>query len=104
VYAIIRSGGRQVRVVPGETVTVDHISMEPGEEVSISEVLFVLQDDGEILAGSPTVANARVVGVVDGIERGPKIRVFKKKRRKGVRRTMGHRTTFTRVRIKEIVL
>jgi large subunit ribosomal protein L21 len=50
------------------------------------------------------VANARVVGIVDGEARGPKIRVFKKKRRKGMRRTKGHRARFTRVRIKDILL
>ena len=56
------------------------------------------------MAGAPFVAGARVVAVVDGIARGPKIRVFKKKRRKGMRRTKGHRTTFTRVTVKDIVI
>jgi large subunit ribosomal protein L21 len=55
-----------------------------------------------VVAGSPFVANARIVCVVEGEMRGPKIRVFKKKRRKGMRRTKGHRATYTRVRIKEI--
>ena len=59
-------------------------------------------DNGDIVAGSPFVANARVVGVVDGEARGPKIRVFKKKRRKGFRKTRGHRSVFTRVRITDI--
>ena len=59
-------------------------------------------DGGEMLAGAPFVANAKVVGVVDGEARGPKIRVFKKKRRKGMRRTKGHRATYTRIRITEI--
>jgi large subunit ribosomal protein L21 len=62
-------------------------------------VLFVEKDGGEMLAGAPFVANATVTGVVDGESRGPKIRVFKKKRRKGMRRTKGHRSTYTRVRI-----
>jgi large subunit ribosomal protein L21 len=56
------------------------------------------------MAGSPFVANAKVVGVVEGESRGPKIRVFKKKRRKGMRRTKGHRSTYTRVRITDIVV
>ena len=68
----------------------------------ISEVLFVEKDGGEVLAGAPFVANARIVGVVEGEARGPKIRVFKKKRRKGQRKTKGHRAVFTRVRITEI--
>ena len=54
-------------------------------------MLLVEKDGGEVLAGAPFVANARVVAVVEGETRGPKIRVFKKKRRKGMRRTKGHR-------------
>ena len=53
--------------------------------------------------GAPFVANAKVVGIVDGESRGPKIRVFKKKRRKGFRKTRGHRSTYTRVRVTDIV-
>ena len=55
-----------------------------------------------MLAGAPFVANAKVVGVVDGESRGPKIRVFRKKRRKGFRKTRGHRSVFTRVRVTDI--
>jgi large subunit ribosomal protein L21 len=66
-------------------------------------VLLVEKDGGEILTGAPFVANARVVAVVDGESRGPKLRVFKKKRRKGMRRTKGHRAVYTSIRIKEIV-
>ena len=57
-------------------------------------MLLVEKDGGEIVAGSPFVANARVTAVVDGEKRGPKIRVFKKKRRKGMRRTKGHRAVY----------
>jgi large subunit ribosomal protein L21 len=104
VYAIIKSGGRQVKVTPGEVITVDRAPLDTGDEVTLTEVLFVGKDGGEFLAGSPFVANARVVGIVDGESRGPKIRVFKKKRRKGMRRTKGHRSTLTRIRVKEILL
>jgi large subunit ribosomal protein L21 len=104
VYAIIRSGGRQVRVAPGAIVTVDRVSASPGDEVSIAEVLLVEKDGGEVLAGAPLVDGARVMAVVEGEARGPKIRVFKKKRRKGMRRTRGHRSTYTTVRIKDIVV
>jgi len=72
--------------------------------LTLKEVLLVEKDGGEILAGAPFVANARVVAVVDGEKRGPKIRVFKKKRRKGMRRTKGHRATYTRVHIKDILV
>ena len=102
-FAIIESGGRQVKVTPGAIVEVDRIDAQPGDEVTIDRVLFLEKDGGEMFAGAPFVANVKVVGVVDGESRGPKIRVFKKKRRKGMRRTKGHRSTLTRVRIKEIV-
>jgi large subunit ribosomal protein L21 len=103
-FAIIQSGGRQVKVAAGAVVEVDRINAQPGDEVSIDRVLFVEKDGGEVLAGSPFVANAKILAVVDGESRGPKIRVFKKKRRKGMRRTKGHRSTYTRVRITDIVL
>ena len=101
-FAIIQSGGRQVKVAPGSVVEVDRIDAKPGDEVSIDRVLFLEKDGGEVLAGAPFVANARVLGVVDSESRGPKIRVFIKKRRKGSRRSHGHRATFTRVRVKDI--
>ena len=103
-FAIIESGGRQLKVSKGSVVTVDHFEAEPGQEVSIDRVLVLEKDGGEILAGAPFVADVRVVGVVDGEARGPKIRVFKKKRRKGMRRTIGHRSTYTRVRITDIIV
>src|SRR5437762_11554416 len=101
-YAIIQTAGRQVKVTPGGFATLDGTAGEPGAELTLERVLLVEKDGGDLIAGAPFVANARVVAVVDGETRGPKIRVFKKKRRKGMRRTKGHRSTFTRVRIKEI--
>ena len=101
-FAIIQSGGRQVKVTPGTTIMVDHVAAEPGQQVTIDQVLFLERDGGEVVAGAPFVANAKVVGIVDGEARGPKIRVFKKKRRKGMRRTKGHRSTYTRIRVTEI--
>jgi len=103
VFAIIQSGGRQVKVSPGAVVNVDRIHAEAGTEVTIDQILFLEKDGGEMLAGAPFVANAKVVGIVDGESRGPKIRVFKKKRRKGFRKTRGHRSTYTRVRVTDIV-
>ena len=102
-YAVIQAGGRQVKVTPGGYATIDGTAGAPGAEVTFEQVLLVEKDGGEVLAGAPFVANARVVAVVEGETRGPKIRVFKKKRRKGMRRTKGHRSTYTRVRIADIV-
>ncbi len=103
-YAIISRGGKQIKVTPGGFATFDGTAGEPGAELTLEQVLLVEDDGGGVVAGAPFGANARVVVVVDGETRGPKIRVFKKKRRKGMRRTKGHRSTFTRVRIKEILL
>lgn len=103
-YAIIQASGRQVKVTPGGFATIDGTAGERGAELTLDQVLLVEKDGGEVLAGAPFVANARVIAVVEGETRGPKIRVFKKKRRKGMRRTKGHRATYTRVRIKEIVV
>ena len=101
-FAIIQSGGRQVKVAPGSVIEVDRIDAEPGLEVSIDRVLFLEKDGGEVLAGAPFVADVKVLGVIEGESRGPKIRVFKKKRRKGFRKTRGHRAFYTRVRITDI--
>jgi large subunit ribosomal protein L21 len=103
-YAIVKAAGRQVRVTPGGVAIVDGTAGEPGAELTLTEVLLVEKDGGEVLAGAPFVANARITAVVEGETRGPKIRVFKKKRRKGMRRTKGHRATYTRLRIKDILL
>jgi large subunit ribosomal protein L21 len=102
VYAIINTGGHQVKVAPGATVTIDRVEREVGGEMAFTDVLLIEKDGGEIVTGTPVVTGARVVGVIEGESRGPKIRVFKKKRRKGMRRTKGHRSTFTLVRITEI--
>ena len=103
-YAIIQTAGHQVKVTPGGFATVAGTVAEPGAKVTLEQVLLVEKDGGEVVAGAPFVAKARVLAVVEGEARGPKIRVFKKKRRKGMRRTKGHRATYTRVRITEILL
>ena len=101
-YAIIQAGGRQVKVVPGATVQVDGTTGDAGAKVTYDQVLFLAKDGGELMAGAPFVAGAKVLGVIEGEARGPKIRVFKKKRRKGFRKTRGHRAFYTRVRITDI--
>ena len=101
-YAIIDSGGRQVRVEPGAVVSVYRRPERAGESVTFNSVLFVASDDGAFISGSPHVAGATVRAVVDGEALGKKIRVFVKKRRKGMRKTSGHRTQLTRVRITSI--
>ena len=101
-FAIIQARGRQLKVMPGAIVEIDGKPGEAGSEFTFDQVLLVEKDAGEVLAGAPFVANAKVLGVVDGEARGPKLRVFKKKRRKGFRKSRGHRSFFTRVRITDI--
>ncbi len=103
-YAIVQSGGHQVKMVPGDTVLVDRVEGAPGSEVTFEQVLMVEKDGGEVLTGAPFVANARVVAVVDADTRGPKIRVFKKKKRKGMRRSRGFRADLTRLRVTDIII
>jgi large subunit ribosomal protein L21 len=103
-YAIVQASGRQVKVTPGGFATIDGTAGERGAQLTLGQVLLVETDGGEVLAGAPFVANARILAIVDGETRGPKLRVFKKKRRKGMRRTKRHRATYTRVRITEILL
>jgi large subunit ribosomal protein L21 len=102
VYAIVQARGRQVKVTPGAVVEIDGRPGETGSAFTFEQVLLVEKSAGDVVAGSPFVSGAKVVGVVDGEARGPKLRVFKKKRRKGFRKTRGHRSVFTRVRITDI--
>jgi large subunit ribosomal protein L21 len=102
VFAIIHTSGRQYRVEPGAVIEIGGHAFDKGAEVAFEQVLLVSQDAGEVMTGAPFVSGARVVGVVDGAEKTAKIRVFKKKRRKQYRRTKGHRSLITRVRITDI--
>jgi large subunit ribosomal protein L21 len=99
VYAIIQARGRQMKVTPGAIIEIDGTPGETGSEFTFDQVLLVEKDAGEIVAGAPFVANAKVTGTVEGEARGPKLLVFKTKRRKGFRKSRGHRSIFTRVRI-----
>jgi large subunit ribosomal protein L21 len=98
VYAIIRTGGKQYRVQPGDVVRFERIAGEVGAKVTLDEVLFVA-GDGTPRVGSPQVEGASVVGTVVEQDRDGKVRVFKYKKRKHYRRTRGHRQSYTAVRI-----
>lgn len=100
-FAVIQAQGHQFRVEPGVEIELDGTG-EAGASVSFDNVLLVSTDAG-VQTGTPTVAGAKVVGVVVDAHRGPKVRIFKKKRRKQYRRTAGHRSELTRVRITDIV-
>ncbi len=97
-YAIIRTGGKQYRVNPGDVVRVERLEGEVGSTVTLEDVLLVA-GDGEARVGSPRLDGVSVVGTVVGQDRDAKVRVFKYKKRKHFRRTRGHRQSFTAVRI-----
>ena len=100
-YAIIESGGKQRRVTQGALVALERIDGEAGSQVELSKVLLVA-DGNQVRVGTPYLQGARVMTEIVRQGRGPKITVFKFKRRKGYRRTQGHRQAQTTVRITEI--
>jgi len=100
-YAVIGTGGKQVRVAIGDVVKVEKLTSGAGESVSFPEVLLVRSESG-ISVGTPVVAGAVVKGTVIAHGRHRKVVIFKKKKRKQYRRTKGHRQDFTQVRIDEI--
>lgn len=101
-YAVIETGGKQYRVAPGDVIRVEKLSGEVGAEVEFDKVLAVSKDAGQILSGAET-AQARVKAVITGHDRGDKVVVFKFKRKKQMRRTIGHRQAFTSVKVNEIL-
>src|SRR6266850_1005696 len=100
-FAVIKTGGRQYRVVPDDVLEIGKIAGEVGTIVQLGEVL-VVGGDTPVL-GTPTVAGATVAGQVLQHGRGPKVIAFKKRRRKNSRRKRGHRQEFTLIRITEIL-
>ena len=100
-YAVLETGSKQYRVSAGDTLKVERLAVTAGEAVTFDRVLLV-SNDGKLSVGSPTVANASVVGDVLEHIRGEKKIAFKMKRRKGYHKTIGHRQELTVVKIKEI--
>ncbi len=97
--AVIRTGGKQFRVRPGDVIKVERIVGKGGDAVEFGEVLMVSDEAGDLKVGSPLVGNARVKGKILNEEKGKKLIIFKFKRRKGYRRKNGHRQVYTRVEI-----
>jgi len=102
-YAVVRTGGMQFKVIPDETVRVPRLEAEKGQQVTIDEVLL-LQDGDRTMVGSPTVSGAQVTAEVLAHGKEKKVTVFKMKRRKDYRRTRGHRQGYTELLIKNISL
>ncbi|PIU00216.1 MAG: 50S ribosomal protein L21 [Bdellovibrionales bacterium CG10_big_fil_rev_8_21_14_0_10_45_34] len=92
-YAVIRTGGKQYRVEPGVTIRVEKLDKEIGTEFDLSEVLLIGGD--KIHVGTPLVEKAKVTVVVTRQAKGPKVLIYKKKRRKGYEKLTGHRQLYT---------
>nr|WP_273011513.1 50S ribosomal protein L21 [Thermodesulfobacterium sp.] len=102
VFAVIKTGGKQYVVKPGDKIKVEKIEANVGDTVEISEVLLV-NKDGEIKLGTPLVEGVKVIASVVEHSKGPKVIVFKKKPKKGYKRKRGHRQLITTLEIKEIL-
>lgn len=100
-YAIIRSGGKQFRAEPGQTIKVPSMAAEIGDQVQFEEVL-IAGDEGNVQVGVPVLSGATVTGEVVKHGKTRKVIIFKWKRRKNYRRKQGHRQGYTEVRIGEI--
>ena len=102
-YAVIQTGGKQYRVEPGQTVVVEKLAGDPGQRVTFEDVLLVSSGDGgNVSIGKPRVAGAVVTGEIVEQGRGPKLVVFKFRRRKNYVRRNGHRQDYTAVKISGI--
>jgi large subunit ribosomal protein L21 len=102
-YAVFRTGGKQFRAEPGNTLRIPSLSVEPGEAITFDEVLLT-SDGDEVQVGAPVVDGASVKAEVLRHGRDRKIIVFKRKRRKNYRRKQGHRQGFTEIRVDEILV
>jgi large subunit ribosomal protein L21 len=100
-YAVVKTGGKQVRVAPGQAVRVEKLPGEVGDDVTFDEVLLV-GGDADAKVGTPLVEGAKVKGKITHQGRHPKIIVFKLKRRKNYRRKQGHRQYYTEVTVDSI--
>ncbi len=100
-YAVVRTGGKQVRVAPGDAIWVERLAGDVGATIELGEVLLV-GGEGVPRIGTPTIAGAKVVATIADHGRGEKITIFKAKRRKRYRRKIGHRQEYTQIKVESI--
>jgi large subunit ribosomal protein L21 len=101
-YAVIKSGGKQYKVAPGEKLKVEQLVADVGAEIVLDQVLMIGDGDA-IRVGQPVVTGATVKATVVGHGRGDKVTIFKMRRRKHYQRHQGHRQNYTELKIESIV-
>lgn len=102
-YAVIDLAGKQQRVVKDEVIRIEKLNKQIGENVEFDKIMMFQDEKGEVKIGTPYLENVKVTGIVLDQDRAKKIIVFKKKRRKGYKKTQGHRQYYTAVAIKDII-
>lgn len=101
-YAIVKTGGKQYKVAPGDIIKLEKLAGEEGQAVEFNEILMVSDDNDQVTVGKPFVAGAKVTAEVVEHGRLKKVKILKFKRRKHHMKRMGHRQSYTAVKIKEI--
>ena len=102
-YAVIKTGGKQFKVTEGDTLKVEKLSTEVGKALNLNSVL-TLVDGGKVTIGTPIVKGASVDATVISHGKGDKVKIFKMNRRKGYRKSQGHRQSFTEIKIDKIAV
>jgi large subunit ribosomal protein L21 len=100
-YAVIKTGGKQYRVAPGEKIKIEQIPADVGAQIVLDQVLMVADGDA-VQLGNPLVSGAKVSATVLGHGRGEKVKIFKLRRRKHYQKTQGHRQNYTEIRVDSI--
>jgi large subunit ribosomal protein L21 len=100
-YAVIKTGGKQYRVAPGEKLKIEQIPADVGSQITLDQVLMVAEGES-VKVGNPLVSGAKVTATVVSHGRGEKVRIFKLRRRKHYQKTQGHRQNYTEIRVDAI--
>ncbi|QJR15950.1 50S ribosomal protein L21 [Usitatibacter palustris] len=100
-YAVIKTGGKQYRVTPGEKIKIEQIPADVGSQIVIDQVLMVGEGES-VKVGNPLVSGAKVTATVVSHGRGEKVRIFKLRRRKHYQKSQGHRQNYTEIRVDAI--
>jgi large subunit ribosomal protein L21 len=100
-YAVIKAGGKQYRVAPGENLRIEQITADVGAQIVLDQVLMVAEGES-VKVGNPLVSGAKVAATVIAHGRGVKVRIFKMRRRKHYQKSQGHRQNYTEIRVDAI--